>query len=66
VSGSSRSSVLSSFLSDVKRGWLEAPFPFAVRTLESKEGTKPEGEGVFPHLYRPEGPNDYGPATPEV
>jgi hypothetical protein len=54
------------FLSSVTKGWVESPFPFAVRTFESEEGTKPEGTGTFPHLYRPNGPNDYGPAPPEA
>jgi len=54
------------FLSSVTTGWVESPFPFAVRAFESEEGTKPEGTGTFPHLYRPNGPNDYGPAPPEA
>ena len=53
------------FLSPVGEGWVNCPTPHYVRPFESEAGSKPDQPSTFPHLYKPEGPNTYGPAPPE-
>ena len=53
------------FLSPLDRGWVDAPQPYYVRPFESEEGGEPDTEKTFPDLYKPEGPNRYGPSPPK-
>jgi len=53
------------FLSPLSQGWVKCPRPFFVRTFEAEEGARPDiPPPTPPHLYKPDGPNTYGPPPP--
>ncbi|MCJ7574034.1 nuclear transport factor 2 family protein [Candidatus Bathyarchaeota archaeon] len=53
------------FDSPHKKGWVEAPLPYHIRTFESEKGAEPDEPVTMGHLYKVTGPNTYGPDPPE-
>ena len=53
------------FLSPIdKGGWYKSPRPYYVRPFEAESKSQPDVSPSFPDLYKPEGPNAYGPPLP--
>jgi len=53
------------FLSPIdKGGWYECSLPHYIRPFEAESGSQPDVPPTWPDLYRPEGPNTYGPQAP--
>jgi hypothetical protein len=53
------------FLSPIdKGGWHKSPRPYYVRPFEAESSSEPDVPPSFPDLYKPEGPNAYGPTHP--
>jgi hypothetical protein len=54
------------FLTPFHQGWLDCPMPGKFRTFDSEEGVQLDSGYTNLYLYKPEGPNEYGPPVFEV
>jgi len=54
------------FMSPPNEGWVDSPRPHYVRPFVKEKGAEPDTPSTFRYVYKPEGPNTYGPPPPEL